>query len=90
MLRSPLFRPEAVSSHGNRLSGDVTVAVPVAWQSIGYLIFGGVAAGVLFLSLASYSRVETVAGTITPDAGVSAIVPTCTGVIAALAVREGP
>jgi len=47
------------------LSGDVAIAVPVAWQSVGFLIFGGVALSVLFLSLASYSRVETVTGIIT-------------------------
>ncbi len=52
-----MFRQEAIAIHRNRLTGDVAIAVPVAWQSIGYLIFGGVAAGVLFLSLASYSRV---------------------------------
>ncbi len=63
--------------------------MPVAWQSIGFLIFGGVAAGFLFLSLASYSRVETVTGIIIPDTGVSNIVPTRAGVIAALPVRDG-
>ncbi len=67
----------------------MAVAVPVAWQSIGFLIFGGVAAGFLFLSLASYSRVETVTGIISPNTGVSNIVPTRAGVIAALPVRDG-
>ena len=67
----------------------MAVAVPVAWQSIGYLIFGAVALGALFLSLASYSRVETVSGIVTPDAGIAAIVPTRAGIITALAVREG-
>ncbi len=84
-----MFRVQVLSQHNNRLSGDVTIAVPVAWQSISLLIFGGVAAGVLFLSLASYSRVETVTGTITPDTGVASIVPTRAGVIAALSVRDG-
>ena len=84
-----MFRHELISASRNRLSGDVAIAVPVSWQSVGYLIFGGIIAGVLFLSLASYSRVETVTGSITPDAGVSAIVPTRVGVITALAVRDG-
>lgn len=84
-----MFRHEAILKHRNRLSGEVAIAVPVVWQSIGCLIFGGVAAGVLFLSLASYSRVETITGTITPDAGVSWIVPTRMGVIAVVAVRNG-
>jgi len=71
------------------LSGDVAIAVPLAWQSIGYLIFGGVAAAGLFLLLASYSRVETVTGVIIPDKGVAEIIPSRAGVIAALAVRDG-
>ena len=84
-----LFRPEAIEFRTDRLSGDVAIAVPVAWQAIGTLLFGGVAATLIFLSLASYSRVETVAGVITPDAGVATIVPTRNGVIAALSVRDG-
>ena len=84
-----MFRPEAISRHHNRLSGDVAIAVPLAWQSIGYLIFGGVAAAGLFLALASYSRVETVTGVIIPDKGVAAIIPSRAGVIAVLAVRDG-
>jgi membrane fusion protein len=71
------------------LSGDVAIAVPIAWQSIGYLIFGAVALGVLFLSLASYSRVETVTGVVNPDTGVANILPTRPGVIASLFVRDG-
>jgi membrane fusion protein len=71
-----MFRREAISEHCSRLSGDVAIAVPVPWQSVGYLIFGGVALGVLFLSVASYSRVETITGIITPNSGVSNIVPT--------------
>ena len=47
------------------------------------------AAGFLFLSLASYSRVETFTGIITPNTGVSNIGPTRAGVIVSLAVRDG-
>ena len=64
-----MFRSEAMSGHRDRLSGDVAIAVPITWQSVSYLIFGGVALGVLFLSLASYSRVEAVTGIITPNTG---------------------
>ena len=45
--------------------------------------------GVLFLSLAGYSRVETVAGTIAPETGIATIVPTRHGIIAALRVSDG-
>jgi membrane fusion protein len=84
-----LFRKEVSQTLKDRLPGDVTIIVPVAWQSICYLIFGSVVAGGMFLSNASYSRVETVSGTIMPDTGVSTIVSTRAGVIADVAVREG-
>ena len=74
-----MFRSDVVIKHLGRLAGDVAIAVPITWQSIGYLIFGGVALGVLFLSLASYSRVETVTVIITPNAGASTIFATRAG-----------
>jgi len=84
-----MFRVEALQHRADRLSGDVAIAVPVPWQTIGYLIFGGVAAGLTFLATADYARVETVGGTIVPDSGVSAVVPTRAGIITRLAVKDG-
>ena len=84
-----LFRSEVISHRADRLSGDLSLAVPLPWQFIGYLLFGGLTVAFLFLSFASYSRVETAAGTIVPDAGISAIVPPRGGVVAALGVRDG-
>lgn len=84
-----MFRVEAASYRADRLFGEVAIAVPIAWQNIGYLIFGGVAILFLFLSFTSYSRVETVTGVIAPDKGVSTILPTRSGIVAALAVRTG-
>ena len=78
-----------LTQRSDRLTGDVAVAVPVQWQVIGYFLFGSVAITVLFLALASYARVETATGTIMPDKGVSPVVPTRAGVIAALDVRDG-
>lgn len=84
-----MFRTEALQYRADRLSGDVAIAVPMPWQAIGYLVFGGVAAGIAFLALADYSRVETVGGQIVPDTGVSAVVPTRPGIITTLAVKDG-
>lgn len=84
-----MFRPEVLSYRADRLSGDVALAVPVAWQSIGYLIFAGVVAAVIFLSFAGYARVEVATGSIVPDKGVSAIQPTRNGIVAALWVKDG-
>ena len=55
-----LFRSEVLNQKKDRLSGEVSIAVPMPWQLIGYLNFGGVVAAATFLSLASYSRVENI------------------------------
>lgn len=88
-MDQPLFRSEMFSQKPDRLFGEVNIAVPVTWQAIGYLLFGSVAAGAVFLSLASYSRVETASGKIVPQAGVAQILPTRPGTITALPVIEG-
>ncbi len=84
-----MFRPEVSLHRSDRLSGDVAIAIPVAWQAIGLLIIGGLAAAITFLSLARYARVETVSGIIVPDKGVAAILPSRPGVVIELHVREG-
>jgi membrane fusion protein len=84
-----LFRTEVLQQKKDRLSGEVAIAVPIAWQVIGYLIFGALLAAIIFLSLASYARVETVAGIIVPDKGVAAITPTRNGVITSIFVDDG-
>jgi membrane fusion protein len=84
-----MFRPEALSYRADRLSGDVALAVPVAWQSIGYLIFAGVVAAIIFLTFAGYARVEVATGFIVPDKGVSTIQPTRNGIVTALWVKDG-
>ncbi|MCU0946732.1 MAG: HlyD family efflux transporter periplasmic adaptor subunit [Porphyrobacter sp.] len=84
-----MFRAEVATFQRDRLSGDVAIAVPVSWQAIGYLLFGALALALVFLALAPYARVETAAGTITPDTGVAPIVPTRAGVITDLAVTDG-
>lgn len=85
----PLFRPEVAESRRERLHGDVSLAIPVSWQAIGYLIAAGLLVAGAFLALGSYARVETVAGMVVVDKGTTAITPTRAGVIADLAVREG-
>lgn len=84
-----LFRQEVIAQRADRLSGDVTIAVPVPWQIIGYLIIGGLAIALVFLSLASYARVETVTGSIIPDKGVATIIPNRNGTVTKIAVEEG-
>ncbi|MEO1220140.1 MAG: HlyD family efflux transporter periplasmic adaptor subunit [Pseudomonadota bacterium] len=84
-----LFRSEVLNQRKDRLSGDVSIAVPMPWQIIGYLIFGSVIVALIFLSLASYSRVETVTGVVVPDRGVASIIPTRGGTITEIMVADG-
>lgn len=86
---SQLFRAEVFQQKKDRLSGSVSIAVPLSWQAIGYLIFGSLIVAITFLSLASYARVETVTGAIVPDKGVAAIIPTRPGTITEVLVEDG-
>lgn len=84
-----LFRKEALEYRADRLHGEVNLALPVSWQLIGYGLLAALAIALLFLAVASYSRVETVPGAVVLDRGVAPIVPTRQGVVAALHVKEG-
>jgi membrane fusion protein len=84
-----LFRKEVMEHRADRLHGDVHLAVPLSWQLIGYLMFASVAAAIIFLSTATYTRVESVQGAIVLDKGVAPIMPSRPGVVTELAVREG-
>jgi membrane fusion protein len=56
-----LFRTEVLQQKKDRLSGEVAIAVPIAWQVTSFLIFGALLAAIIFMSMASYARVETIA-----------------------------
>ena len=84
-----LFRKEVLEHRAGRLHGDVHVALPLSWQIIGYLMVGAVVFGILFLSLAKYSRIETVAGVIVPNEGILRIESRRAGVVSSLSVEEG-
>jgi membrane fusion protein len=86
---TPLFRKEVLERRADRLHGDVNLAVPVSWQLIGFALLAALVAALLFLFLASYSRVENVGGAIVLDRGVASIVPTRPGIVTALDAREG-
>jgi membrane fusion protein len=85
----PLFRPEAVAARKERLHGDISLAVPLSWQIVGYLLCAALIAAGSFLAFATYSRVETVSGSVVVDKGTAPIVPTRAGVVASLGVKDG-
>lgn len=84
-----LFRFESVAHQVDRLEGAIVIAVPVAWQTISFTLFVGLGIAALFLSVASYSRVETVSGMITLDKGVATITAPRGGVITSVGAEEG-
>lgn len=84
-----MFREEAIQQSRAKLTGNVTIAMPISWNAIGYLLFSGLFVTLAFLSLASYSRVENANGSLTPDKGVSTVFPSRNGTFVTLAVSEG-
>ncbi len=86
---SPLFRQEALNHRADRLHGSVNIATPIAWQIIGFLLLAALVVIVVFLSVASYSRVEVVPGQIALDRGVATIVPSRAGIVLGIDVTEG-
>lgn len=85
----PLFREEALRHRADRLHGNVNIATPLAWHIIGVLILVALIAALVFLSFASYARVEVVSGKIALDKGVATILPTRAGVVQSVLVAEG-
>lgn len=71
------------------LNGSVNLAPPMSWQLIGYAMLGILITIFVFLSLGSYTRVETVTGKFVPDAGSAVITSTRNGIITHLYANEG-
>ena len=72
-----------------RLPGEVLISLPLSWQAVGYLVCAILIGAALFLVTATYSRVETVNGSIVLDKREAQIVPTRSGVVASVAVEDG-
>lgn len=83
-----MFRPEVVHSDSHEIFASAQIVVPIPWHVVTYLIATSITIGVIFLSSASYSRVETALGTVMPDKGISTILPTRDGTVVELGVAE--
>jgi membrane fusion protein len=57
-----MFRSEVLTQRADRLAGNVSIAIPVAWQAVGYFLFVSLIVGFAFLSFTTYSRVEVASG----------------------------
>lgn len=86
---SELFRQEVVRARSERLQGAVSIVTPISWQIVGYLLLTAMVATAVFLASASYARIETVSGQIALDRGVATLLPSRSGMIDRIFVREG-
>jgi membrane fusion protein len=84
-----LFRQEVLEHRADRLHGEVSIAIPISWQIIGFTLLAALATALVFLFSASYARIETVSGAVVLDRGVASIVPSRPGIVADIPAREG-
>lgn len=87
--QAPLFREEVRKHRANKLLGDISLAMPLSWQVIGFTLLAIVVAAFLFLTLTTYARVEMANGAIVLDRGVVTITPPRRGSIAETLVHDG-
>lgn len=86
---SELFRREAVEHARRRLTGSVSLALPLSTSLLGLFLAGIVLAALIFASLATYARKETVQGWITTPGGLLRVQARQGGVVQAVDVRAG-
>lgn len=91
MLRTELFRPEAVDfQKNNRQWGHVAALQPLPTKVFTWFIAAAVALVITFVVLGQYARKETVIGFLTPTSGTAKIfLPEQQGTIKEVDVKEG-
>ncbi|OGN45121.1 MAG: hypothetical protein A2623_10620 [Caulobacterales bacterium RIFCSPHIGHO2_01_FULL_70_19] len=87
-LPGSLFRDEAVQASTNRYGTPIRTYGVTSWVLTIFLL-SLVAALVLFVCVARYSRKETVTGSLVPTVGAQALVATRPGVVDEILVGEG-
>jgi len=84
-----LFRQEAIAHSTNRLMGEVILAIPLSLRIYAGLAIAVVAACILFLSRATYSRHEEVTGWLVPRGGIIRVTARSGGTVEQILVKEG-
>lgn len=89
-MRAPsLFRPEAIAHATGRLDGAVLLpATRIAWVAIA-IVAATLVLAAWFASTATYSRQQSVPGSLSPQGGVARVVAPRSGTVVALLVAEG-
>ncbi|MDX1677993.1 HlyD family secretion protein, partial [Arsukibacterium sp.] len=89
MTEQGLFRANAVKQQSARLDGDVIIAQPLSSTVLTTILLCVVVAIVVFLSVTSFNRKETVTGYLKPDIGLAKVVSSRAGVIQQVFVEDG-
>jgi len=88
-MAASLFRLQAVEFQRTRAWAGATTAPPVATWLLTTFLAASVAFALVFLTLGTYGRKETVSGYLTPVTGIAKMLPPAPGVVAELYVAEG-
>lgn len=89
MAEQGLFRANAVKQQSARLDGDVIIAQPLSSTVLTTILLCVVVAIMVFLSVTSFNRKETVAGYLKPDIGLAKVMSSRAGVIQQVFVEDG-
>jgi membrane fusion protein len=84
-----LFRPEVINAQRRCVFGSVTLHQPARLVAFTAVSVIGMAIGTIYLTLGQFARKETVAGWVSPEAGLSAVYAPRGGVAEAVLVRQG-
>jgi membrane fusion protein len=84
-----LFRPAVIDAQRRRVFGSVTLHQPARLIAFTGVAVVGMAIGTIYLTLGQFARKETVAGWVSPEAGLSAVYAPRGGVAEAVLVRQG-
>lgn len=84
-----LFRREVFQHRQHRLSGNVILIQPPLFKALTLLILTMTIAALVFLSIGSYTRKETVVGILQPNLGVIKLAAPQQGIVAEVLVKEG-
>lgn len=87
--KTPLYREEAVLNQTRRLEGEVILVQSVRLRVFALLAMVVVAAGLIFVSTATYARMESVEGWVVPEGGLIRVAARQGGVIEEISVSEG-
>lgn len=84
-----LFRQEVIEARKSRLTGSILIAQPVSAHAMTIVIALFVGCAAVALTMGTYSRTETAAGYLVPDAGMAKSYPPRAGTIEQVLVQEG-